>query len=242
MNSAFLTSELEALYAALPQFHAMPDGSPTTWGLNREALTALAGEMRGGMTTLETGAGYSTVMFAAANTRHTAIMMSQGEADGIRAYCQSRGFKGTQNLIVGFSDRILPTMADDSEELDLVFIDGGHAYPIPHIDWFYTAPRIKVGGLFVLDDIHIPAVRSLYDFLVAEPQWKLEKVALYTAFFRKIAEDDYPKAWVEQTINKPLVDQMNAARNSLKTRIILYLASKPALKAFYRRFFKGMKA
>ena len=238
MNTNLLTSELEALYSTLPQFHAMPDGSPTTWGLNREALNALAGEMREGMTTLETGAGYSTVMFAAANTRHTAIMMCQNEADGIRAYCQARGLKGGQNLIAGFSDQILPAMAENHEKLDLVFIDGGHAFPIPHIDWFYTAPRIKVGGLFVLDDIHIPAVRSLHDFLAGEPQWKLEKVALYTAFVRKIAEDDYPKAWVEQVINKPLVDQMNAAQNSLRVKIILYLASKPALKAFYRKYFK----
>jgi predicted O-methyltransferase YrrM len=236
MNS--LIPELEALYATRPYFHAMPDGTPTTWGLNREALTALAEEMREGMTTLETGAGYSTVMFAAANTRHTAIMMCQNEAEGIRSYCQERGLKGTQNLIVGFSDKILPSLADSQEKLDLVFIDGGHAFPIPHIDWFYTAPRIKIGGLFVLDDIHIPAVRSLHDFLVGEPQWKLEKVALYTSFFRKIAEDDYPKDWVAQGINKPLVDQMNAQQNSLKVRTILYLASKPTLKAFYRKYFK----
>jgi hypothetical protein len=95
-----------------------------------------------------------------------------------------------------------------------------------------------VGGLFVLDDIHIPAVRSLHDFLAAEPQWKLEKTVRYTSFFRKIADDDYPKAWIEQVINKPLVDRMNAAQNSLKVKIILYLASKPALKAFYRKYFK----
>ncbi|MCB1130449.1 MAG: hypothetical protein KDN05_04920, partial [Verrucomicrobiae bacterium] len=113
--------------------------------------------------------------------------------------------------------------------------------PIPHIDWFYTAPRIKVGGLFVLDDIHIPAVRSLHDFLAAEPQWKLDKTVLNTAFFRKLAEDDYPKAWVEQTINKPLVDKMSAAQNSIKVKIILYLASKPALKAFYRKYFKKQR-
>jgi predicted O-methyltransferase YrrM len=234
-------SEIEALFTNLPNFHSLADGTPTTWGLNRMALTALSEEMKEGMNTLETGAGYSTVMFAAANTRHTAIMMSQGEADAIRTYCQSRGLKGTQNLIVGFSDKILPNVVDSSDKLDLVFIDGGHAYPIPHIDWFYTAPRIKIGGLFVLDDIHIPAVRSLHDFLLSEPHWKLEKVALNTAFFRKVAEDDYPKDWVEQSMNRPLVDKMYAAQNSLRVKIILYLASKTTLKAFYRKYFKKTK-
>ena len=231
-------SEIDALFENLPNFHSLADGTPTTWGLNRMALTALSEEMREGMSTLETGSGYSTVMFAAANTKHTAIMMCETEAVRIREYCKKRSLKGTQNLMVGFSDKILPSMAESEEMLDLVFIDGGHAFPIPHIDWFYTASRIKVGGLFVLDDIHIPAVRSLHEFLTGEPEWKVEKIVLNTAFYRKISEDRYPKDWVNQTINKPLIDQMNAAQNSLKSKIILYLASKPTLKAFYRKYLK----
>ena len=229
--------ELEELFRSKPHFHTGEDGTAANWGLSRAALTALAAELKEGMTTLETGAGYSTVLFAAAGADHTAIMMSQDEADKIAAYCQQRNIR-IPKLIAGFSDRILPSWNDLRQPLDLVFIDGGHAYPVPQIDWFYTQSRLRVGGLFVLDDIQIPAVRSLHDFLMAEKEWELVKSAATTSFFRKLADEPYPRAWMDQGINRPLIAEIEAGQRKWRVRIQLYLASIPWCKAVYRKYFK----
>jgi hypothetical protein len=50
-------------------------------------------------------------------------------------------------------------------ELDLVFIDGSHGYPLPVIDWFYGAGLFRRGGVVVLDDVQLPQVESLIENL-----------------------------------------------------------------------------
>ncbi len=60
----------------------------------------------------------------------------------------------------------------DDHELDLVLIDGAHSFPIPVIDWFYGAGRLRRGGVVVFDDIDLPAVRILLDsYLELDDRW-----------------------------------------------------------------------
>ena len=49
--------------------------------------------------------------------------------------------------------------------VDLVLLDGPHAYPLPQIEFAYLFPRIRTGGWLALDDIQIPSVYELFRFL-----------------------------------------------------------------------------
>jgi hypothetical protein len=39
--------------------------------------------------------------------------------------------------------------------LDLVLIDGDHAFPASFIDWYYTAEQVKLGGYVIVDDTNL---------------------------------------------------------------------------------------
>ena len=58
--------------------------------------------------------------------------------------------------------------------------------PWPFIDWFYTADKLKVGGLCVIDDIHLESVLDLVKFLKEEPRWEFVwELPRRTIAFRK---------------------------------------------------------
>jgi len=229
--------QLQSLLRDRPMFHARPDGSLVSYALNQDALTTIAQELRPNMVTLETGAGYSTVLFAAAGADHTVITHTQPEADRITAYCLQRGLSSQPKFIVGNSDRVLPTLTLPAP-LDFAFIDGGHGFPLPQIDWYYSAKLLRVGGIIGLDDLHIPAVRQMHDFMVGEAEWELIKKLPHTSFFRKVKELDYSNDWEDQAMNRSVFEAIEAANNRWSVKLRLYLASIPVLKSFYRRYFK----
>lgn len=87
--------------------------------------------------------------------------------------------------------------------MDLVLLDGPHAYPLPQIEFAYLFPRVRVGGWLVLDDIQIPSVYALFDFLKRESSVTLEEVVVRTAFFRRIKVVEFgPDGWALQGINR----------------------------------------
>jgi predicted O-methyltransferase YrrM len=117
-----------------------------------ETIRFIAKNLSPGSVTLETGAGLSTALFAANGGRHICICPDKGEAERISTFCRSNGIRmdGVE-FITAWSEDILPTVI--TEPLDLVLIDGGHGFPMPFIDWYYPAKKMKVGGLLVIDDI-----------------------------------------------------------------------------------------
>ncbi len=222
-------------------FHARPDGSLVSYALNEDALKFIARELRPRMVTLETGAGYSSVLFAAAGADHTVITHTQPEATRISAYCLQRGLPSLPKFVVENSDQVLPSLTL-AAPLDFAFIDGGHGFPLPQIDWYYSAKMLRVGGIVGLDDLHIPAVRQIHDFLVGEAEWELIEELAHTSFFRKVKELDYSNDWEDQAMNRPVFDAIEKANNRWSVKLRLYLASILALKAFYRPYFKKNRA
>jgi len=90
-----------------------------------------------------------------------------------------------------------------SEALDLVLLDGPHAYPLPQVEFVYLFPRLRIGGWLLLDDIQIPSVYELFRFLRMETAVELEEVAVRTAFFRKTQDAaPEPDGWERQGINR----------------------------------------
>lgn len=151
-----------------PQVHPHQTGVWSTDATCYEYMATIVGP---GAHTLETGLGVSTVLFALWGCEHTCVVWSEAEVTAFRQHCESRGIT-TENVSfhIGPSERVLPGLS--LRELDLVFIDGCHGFPIPTIDWFYAASMLRIGGVAVLDDAQLQHVRlGLFDFLNKDPRW-----------------------------------------------------------------------
>jgi hypothetical protein len=155
------------------------------------------------MRTLETGCGGSTVVFAACGARHTVVTPDASEAERVREFCEQNDIPHDGvDFVIDSSDRAL---VDWSEELDLVLIDGAHRLPFPMLDWHYTAPWMRVGGRVFLDDVPIPAVHALFEFLRGEDEWRLLGVpGDKTAIFEQVKKvDPAPDSdWEAQRYNR----------------------------------------
>lgn len=169
---------------------------PICWGVSQSFARDLLRRLVPGMHTLETGAGLSTLVFAIGGARHTAVSPDPEEHAALREYGGRMGIDlAGVRFVSEPSDRYLPVC--HLEDLDLVLLDGKHAFPWPMLDWFYTADRLRVGGLMMLDDIHLRPVHVLAEFLAADAErWRLEgKPGGRTSVFRKLRHPVHDVSW-----------------------------------------------
>ena len=164
-----MTNDLVALLRDRPKFHG---GRTVDMGIHPDLVTFLDGTLRPEHVTLETGCGLSTlVILGAGVSRHIAICPVADEFNAIREQAAAKGIgTGALEAAIQKSEAYLPTVTLPS--LDLVLIDGDHAFPIPFLDWHYTADRLKVGGFMVVDDTNIAPCLLLADFMSAGPNWR----------------------------------------------------------------------
>ena len=167
-------------------------GSGEYWGLAWAALEWLEQNLRAGWSTLETGAGASTVVFAATRTRHEAVTPDAGEEDRIRRRCAELGVDATRvRFRIGASHEVLPRW--EPRPLDLVLVDGAHGFPYPILDWWHVAPHVRVGGTVLLDDAYLPAIAAIVDFARASDSWRVDDaVSFRTARLTKLNDEPPP--------------------------------------------------
>jgi hypothetical protein len=183
----------ESLRADLPRLHG---GGDEFWGLAWPALAWLERTVSADMTTLETGAGSSTIVFAAAGATHLAVTVDAAEEARIGRECARRGIDtGNVAFLIGPSQEVLARRP--LPPLDLVLVDGAHGFPYPILDWWHLAPRLRVGGLLVLDDCYMPPVRALVDHLRSRPDWRLVHApGRRTIVAQKLADEPAPYDWL----------------------------------------------
>jgi hypothetical protein len=174
------------LKADPPPLHA--DGAHCA-SLHWPALEWLERTVRPGWSTLETGAGLSTMVLAARGAEHQAVTPDAGEAERIRTECANRGISTEQvEFLIGPSHERLRGWAP--RQLDLVLVDGAHGFPYPVLDWWFVAPHVKPGGLVVLDDAYMSAVATLLEYLRSRPAWRVEEAIGYrTVIVRKLSDE-----------------------------------------------------
>lgn len=213
---------LESLFAARPDFHAWQDGRPANWSMSPDVLRYLGSCLEPTMRTLETGAGASSVVFAIRGTQHTCVTPDRAEAQRIEAYCEQAGIRHSITFIHDPSDHALPRSPLIPDTLDFVLIDGAHRFPMAIIDWHYAAARLSVNGVVAVDDVQLPSVRILYDFLMVEDEWELTRTIGGTAFFRHVRATTTENDWQGQMINRPhLLAQAREPRwRSLLRRVL----------------------
>ena len=168
------------------------------------APSALMGILKRGpfQASVETGCGGSTIVLSHASDRHIAFAI-EGTDRTIGDLSQQEDLRAENVIFVeGETKDTLPRYAFDGA-LDLVLLDGPHAYPLPQVEFAYLFPRIRIGGWLVLDDIQIPSVYELFRFLKQESTVRLEEVVVRTAFFRRVSTAEHgPDGWTLQGMNR----------------------------------------
>ena len=178
----------------------------TCLGIGPEVLSFIADSVHEGSRTLETGAGCSTLVFAIRGSEHIAVTPSQSEIALITQYASRREIPlGKVHFVQESSDRYLPRC--EAEGFDLVLLDGKHAFPWPIVDWFFTADRLRKGGVMVIDDAQMRSVAILAEFMGVDPGWQLIRdFSGKTLAFRKIRDSIHDVAWHMQpfTVVQPV--------------------------------------
>ncbi len=149
----------------------------------------MARQVRRGSQTLETGAGLSTVLFAAWGCDHLSVVPFAEEAEAIEDYCSSMGIDTSMlRFDLRPSEVALPGLAR-STRATLVFIDGLHGFPMPIIDWFYGASQLGRNGVVVFDDAQLPQVSwFLESFIEQDGRWEQLEIRRKWRAYRRTTE------------------------------------------------------
>jgi hypothetical protein len=151
-------------------------GGNVQWDASDVVLDWFKSNLKPGMRTLETGAGKSTLAFMAAGCHHDTVTPSSSEVAAIKAEALRRGLNPESvTFHVDFSQNVLPHLKGH-EDVDVAFIDGGHGFPVPGVDWLFIAPRLKVGGKMLIDDVDLWTGAMLVDVLRKEDGWRVDTI------------------------------------------------------------------
>lgn len=191
---------IERIQRDKPAFHS---GGTLRWYSLPETLEAIRTSVKPGDTSIETGTGASTVIFAASGANHTAISPAPDEHQRIRDYCHEIGVDDSRlTFVAGPSEDVLPGLLSRDRTLDAAFIDGAHSFPFPGVDWCYISRAMKVGGTLVLDDITIPSVAPVFRHMAGEDNWRLKGILdERAAAFTLLAPAEERDNWDDQAIN-----------------------------------------
>ena len=190
---------IERLLRDKPAFHA---GGALRWDTLPETLRYIGSHVAAGQRTIETGCGVSTIVFASVGAIHTVISPDAREHERVLDYCRQIGLDASSvTFAVGFSDEELPKLTVN-EAFDFAFIDGAHAFPYPIVDWHYISKALKVGGAVIVDDIPIPSISVLYQYMCTETCWRLDAVLDGRAAAFALDTAIQPEDWTSQPFNK----------------------------------------
>jgi hypothetical protein len=150
----------------------------------------------------ETGCGGSTIVLSHLSKRHIAFGI-EGQDRTITELRAHPGLKAENVVFVEGETRFTVPSYRFGAELDLLLLDGPHAYPLPQLEFGHLFPLVRVGGWVVIDDIQIPSVHQLFAFLKQDPSVVLEEIVVRTAFFRRVGAVDHgPDGWELQPLNR----------------------------------------
>ena len=196
---------LDMLLRDKPRFHVDGNGEPATWNTSISLLRFLDSHLQPGMHTLETGSGYSTVMFIGKGCVHTALTPFQDEGKRIREYCLKKGIVTEKfTFVAKDSADYLPGIT--GKNLDVLFVDGAHRFPFPIVDWYHGTNLLKEGGFFILDDTNIISCFILMKFLEQDTHWEKVLKEGNFAVFKKLDGHDYPDDWPAQVFSAKMID------------------------------------
>lgn len=200
------TSAFDAVLQAVLQL-------PADWhwagSFSREVLEAIVRHSgtRPLIHTAETGTGKSTLLLSHLSKDHTVFTIDdRGSSNGsLRRVMESPLLARERvHFVLGPTQQTL-MQHTFPHPLQLVLLDGPHAYPFPEMEYWHFYPQLEENALLIVDDIHIPTIGRLFEFLHEEPMFDDLGVVRTTAFFRRNASplfDPFADGWELQTFNK----------------------------------------
>jgi Methyltransferase domain len=157
----------------------------------------------------ETGCGKSTILlsnYAKSHTIFTKDDRRMGARSSVNFFLDCPLTKVDHLIYVfGAVQRTLPAYFNKHQPYDLVLIDGPHGYPFPEMEYYHFYPHIKTGGLLILDDVHIPTIGRLADFIAEDDMFDVVDLVGATAIFRRTGAPPFdPRAdgWWLQNYNR----------------------------------------
>jgi FkbM family methyltransferase len=152
----------------------------------------LATLVRGGGTihTCETGCGSSTVAFSHYAASHVAFcdVHDSSETAGIEFVRTHPEFRPeVVSFVVGAKTEAL-FAAPLSREIDVLLLNGSHAYPIPDLEYLALGRYLKPQGILALSDIRVPTIKRLFDFLLQDECFRLHQISDSSAFFIRLSD------------------------------------------------------
>ncbi|MDP3553294.1 class I SAM-dependent methyltransferase [Methylocystis sp.] len=155
----------------------------------------------------ETGCGKSTIFFSRIAERHKVFCFDDRgqKASSVDYFMNCPATRSDRlDLVFGPTQLTLPRHEDHSR-YDLVLIDGPHGFPFPELEYYYFYPHLKTDGLLVVDDIHIPTISRLADFLSEDQMFEKVEFVGSTAIFRRTDApvfDPLGDGWWLQAFNR----------------------------------------
>jgi predicted O-methyltransferase YrrM len=210
-KKSILKNRFTSLLSQNPKFHGREKAGTEHYPLSGEVLTWIFDHLQPGAVTLETGCGYSTVVFALLSRCHRVISPFYQEHEVIEKWCSSHDIS-TKNVkfTASISQDAIHSLPGDFRP-DMVLIDGDHAFPAPFIDFYYTADRLKKGGYVIVDDTQLITGGILKDFLLTEKgRWEKHVEIGKTVIFRKSVSTPVVRGipWINQPfVNTKLSDK-----------------------------------
>jgi predicted O-methyltransferase YrrM len=115
---------------------------------------------------------------------HVAVDPFQTESwngAGLRTLREA-GVEGLVDVIEEESQLALPRLVAEGREFDLAFVDGDHRFEGVFLDLYFMTRLVRPGGLVVVDDMWMPAVRMAVAYVERNLGATLDQDALPNAF------------------------------------------------------------
>jgi predicted O-methyltransferase YrrM len=159
--------------------------------------------------TLEIGLGYgiSTLFICDGlhavgidHARHLAVDPNQSTrfANCGLQFIEEAGFAELVEFHAQPSELALPRFLAERRTFDLAFVDGNHRFDGVFVDLAYLNRLVRRGGMVLLDDYQLPAVKKAVSFCTTNLGWTLEETSRqddlhhWAALRRPIERDTRP--------------------------------------------------
>ena len=93
--------------------------------------------------------------------------------------------------IPDYSIHVLSKLIKNEKKFDFIFIDGNHRFDNVLVDFYLSDQLVSPGGLMVFDDLWMPSVQTVINFILTNRQYKIVSQPIQNmTVLKKLADDN----------------------------------------------------
>jgi hypothetical protein len=162
---------------------------------------------------LETGCGKSTTLFSNLSDEHHVFTFDdRGMPGSSFDYFTKCPLSRPERVHTVFGPTQKTIGIHKHQMYDVVLIDGPHGYPYPELEYYALYPFLGHGAILIVDDVHLPTIGKMADFIADDDMFDLVALIETTALFRRTDAptfDPLGDGWWEQSYNRRRVPASN---------------------------------